>query len=260
MISKWEGPEVLMTRVAKVPPREVIEYPESDGRPMGETPLHFQNLVYVWQCLQDWFARQGRTAFVAGNMYMYYEPGNRYRSVVPDLFVALGISPRQPERRVFKTWEDKSPDLVIEVTSRSTSDEDGEDKFRLYRDTLKVREYFLFDPDAEYLDPPLQGFRLTEGQYAPLDRVEGRLPSEVLALHLEEAEGWLRLYDPVEGVWLPTPPEAVEQAEARALRAERARFEAERALQEEMQRAKTESERLRKEIEELRRRLPPGQA
>ena len=44
----------------------------------------------------------------------------------------------------------------------------------LYRGVLKVREYFLFDPEDGVLQPRLQGFRLWRGQYRPIPAVEGR--------------------------------------------------------------------------------------
>ena len=66
----------------------------------------------------------------------------------------------------------------------------------LYRDVLQVPEYFIFDPTEDYLKPPLQGFRLVDGEYARIEPVAGRLPSDVLGLHLERDGEELRLYDP----------------------------------------------------------------
>ena len=115
--------------------------------------------------------------------------------------------------------------MVIELTSRSTK-EDLEDEFALYRDELKVRE---FDPNAEYLSPRLQGFRLRRSKYLPIAPVPGRLPSTVVNLHLEAHEQALRLYDPAAGRWLPTPTEALAEAAAalQAARAENQRLQIE---------------------------------
>src|SRR5258708_21848389 len=99
------------------------------------------------------------------------------------------------------------------------------------------KEYFMFDPFAEDVNPPLRGYRLTDGEYLPIDAIAGRLPSEVTGLHLERDGTMLRLYDPAAGQWLPTLEEATAQAEA-----ERDQF-------------KAENERLHREIESLRRRL-----
>ena len=47
--------------------------------------------------------------------------------------------------------------------------------------------HLLFDPTEDYLDPPLQGFRLAGELYVPIEPIAGRLPSQVLGLHLELA-------------------------------------------------------------------------
>jgi Uma2 family endonuclease len=231
-------------------------YPDSDGRPMGETPRHVQNLRYLIEPLEVWLADDPQ-AFVAGNMFVYYVRGDRWRHVSPDVFVVRGIPKvTTPERRRYLVWEEgKAPDLVIELTSASTREEDLDDKMALYQDTLRVREYFLFDPHEEYLHPRLQGYRLAEGRYQPIEPVAGRLPSEVLGLHLEGDGPLLRLYDPATGRRLPIPPEEREarlQAEAAQQRAERERQQAETARQQ----AEAEVERLRRELEELRRQRP----
>ena len=50
----------------------------------------------------------------------------------------------------------------MESLSRKTRRKDTTTKPELYA-RLGVKEYFLFDPDREYLDPPLQGYRLRVG-------------------------------------------------------------------------------------------------
>ena len=52
---------------------------------------------------------------------------------------------------------------------------------------MQVAEYFLFDPRGEYLSPALQGYRLIEGQYVPIEPVSGRLPSVELGLAWKNA-------------------------------------------------------------------------
>jgi Uma2 family endonuclease len=215
---------------------------------MGETPQHRDNLAHLIEMLRLWY-RDQEQVYVSGNMFLYYVPGNRRKHVAPDVFVVRGI-PRLPKRRRYLLWQEKKgPDLVIELTSASTEEEDVEKKFALYQDVLKVKEYFLFDPFAEYLEPPLQGYRLRQRRYGRIRPVRGRLPSRVLGLHLERNGDELRLYDPATGKWLPTPQEveeALEEAEAVARQETAAR-----------QQAEAEVERLRREIEDLRRRLPP---
>jgi Uma2 family endonuclease len=219
-----------------------IDYPTSDGQPMAETPLHMRVMWDLIQTLIAWFVSDSMV-YVWGNMFLYYEEGDPRKSVSPDVMVIKGV-PKDKFRDTFKVWEEggKTPNAIIEVTSKGTSENDEVDKFYLYQDVLRVEEYFLFDPRAEYLKPPLKGFRLVKGKYQPIKAVAGRLPSKVLGLHLERNGQELRFYDPQSGVWLPTPAEVRTRAEADRAEAAEARTKAE-----------AEVERLRRELESLRR-------
>ena len=244
------------------PPRPLgadaeIDYPSGDGRPVGETPLHFKNLSIAVQTLERHFEREP-LVYVWGNMFVYYERGNRHKHVSPDVFVALGV-PKDKPREYYLIWEEgHGLDMVIELTSKSTKEEDLEDKMSIYQDEMPVPEYFLFDPKAEYLDPPLQGHRLRDGKYVPIEMVDGRLPSEVLGLHLERDGEWLRFYNRATGRWLPTPEELLfeQKVERERAEAERERAEAERDL------AEAEVAHLRRELADWRRRFgdPSGQS
>jgi Uma2 family endonuclease len=210
---------------------------------MAETPLHRKNLADQIAVLDAWFADNPQV-YVSGNMFVYYVRGDRLKHVAPDVFVVQGV-PKDKPRKTYRIWEEgKSLDAIIELTSQSTREEDEEDKFFLYRDVLKVPEYFLFDPYAEYLVPPLKGYRLIRRKYIPIEPVGGRLPSEVLRLHLEANGPELRLYDPAAGRWLPTPAERIVEAETARQQAETARRQVE-----------AENQRLRRELDALRRRL-----
>jgi Uma2 family endonuclease len=248
-----------------------IDYPDSDGRPVAETPIHRDNLFGMVFQLQRWFA-DDPMVYVSGNMFVYYEQGQPSKTVAPDVFVVIGV-PRDKPRRSYKVWEEDghAPDLVIEVTSRSTKTEDQRDKFALYRDTLLVREYFLFDPYAEYLKPALRGYRLLAGEYEPIDAVVGRLPSEVTGLHLEQTGRELRLWNPTVGSWLPNFADIYAlddrlHAEVAQLQTDSLRFQTEaQHFQTEAQRlaskageAEAENQRLRAELEALKRKRAGG--
>src|SRR5262249_39888885 len=83
--------------------RDDADYPSGDGRPMAETPIHRQNLTDLIATLAARFA-DDPDFYVSGNMFVYYEEGNRYRCLAPDVFVVRGVSKSHP-RRVYKTWE-----------------------------------------------------------------------------------------------------------------------------------------------------------
>jgi Uma2 family endonuclease len=239
-------------------PRTTNDYPTSDGKPMAETDWHRDLMAALIATLQFFYAGQPRV-YVSGNLLLFYERGNRRRHVSPDVFVVRGVG--NHKRPNYLLWEEgRGPEVVIEITSSSTRNEDLNKKYRLYRDTLKVREYFLFDPDGDYLSPSLQGHRLRQGEYRSIRARDGRLPSQVLGLHLERHGRELRLYDPSAAAWLPTPEERAEHAEQQAEQAdERAGQAEQRAEQAEdrAERAEQEAERLRRELEALRRRAQP---
>jgi len=246
--------------------RRQFEYPTSDGKPMAETEFHRKLMTALIETLEAWFARKPKV-HVSGNLLIYYEPGNKRKHVAPDVFVVPGVSKKV--RPYFLTWEEgKNPAFVIELTSASTRREDKKKKFALYRDVLKVTEYFLFDPFGDYLKPRLQGYSLENGEYVTIPLVERRLPSQVTGLHLERAGNELRLYDPQAGRWLPTPQEFTAQETARATQeAARATQEATRAAQEaaradqaerEIARLAEENERQRRLLEKLLREKKNG--
>jgi len=187
---------------------------------MAETDLHRELMIAIIKTLQHWFGSQPMV-YVSGNLLLYYVMGNKRKHVAPDVFVVKGVPKKL--RECYLLWEEgKSPNAVIELTSSSTMKEDTDKKFRLYRDVLKVREYFLFDPKGDYLTPRLQGYALKKADYVPISMKDGRLPSKVLGLHLEQAGSELRLFDPTTGKWLLTPEERIceQQHEIERLRNE----------------------------------------
>jgi Uma2 family endonuclease len=108
----------------------------------------------------------------------------------------------------YLVWEEgRAPNVVIELPSSTTRREDTKKKFKLYQDVLKVREYFLFGPSGDYLNPPMRGYRLVKGEYREIGPQAGRLPSQVLRLHLERDGKILRLWNPQTNSWLPTRAE-----------------------------------------------------
>jgi Uma2 family endonuclease len=190
---------------------------------MAETPLHRDVILDLIAMLKAHFAAEP-DVYVSGNMMMYYVEENPEKSISPDVFVTRGI-PKLPERDIYQIWrEGKGPDVVIEVTSRRTALIDQRRKFDLYRDVLKVREYFLFDPRERTLaGAPIAGFRLVQSEYQFIPKAWGRLVIEVLGLHLESSGEQLRLYDPGRDAYLPTPAEiraALEREAAQRLVAE----------------------------------------
>jgi len=235
--------------------------PESDGKPMAETDLHRDQMVYLLDALKEYFQDDSQV-YVTGNIFLYYRDEAHVRqSVSPDIFVVRGVP--KHERRIYNLDKElQAPQLVIELTSATTKVEDLVTKRFIYK-SLGVREYFLFDPYCETMQPALAGYRLQNGDYSPM--LGTRMHSEELQLDLVVEDGFLRLYDQKTGDRLPTREELQAarrkaQAEAQAVRkmaarAAKAQQAAEaKAAQESAARRAAEEElaRLREEVAKQR--------
>ena len=188
-------------------------YPDSDGRPMGETDFHSIALRFLCDALQDFFA--GLDVYIAMNLLMYYKQGEPEGHRDPDILVAKGVGTHK--RRSFRFWEEKhKPCVLFEIASRKTRKEDLGAKRTLYQ-RLGIAEYFVFDPEGKYLDPVLQGFRLRKGVYVPMKAdAAGSLVSRRLGLRLLPEDEMLRLVDFKTGTPVPTRQERAEQEKQRA--------------------------------------------
>ena len=132
----------------------------------------------------------------------------------PDAFLVKEALRR--DRKIWVAWEEDNrlPDLILELLSPSTADDDYGVKKGIYQDVFKTSEYFLYTPQSEAID----GFRLLDNSYQPIVRSpERRLWSRELEVEIgiwngqyEDVTGpWLRLFHP-DGRLVPTKEERVE--------------------------------------------------
>ncbi len=211
-----------------IPDFPTLDLPEEDGVPLESNWHRLQiNLLddivaYRWRERSDFFA--------GGNMFIYFslqQARNRdYRG--PDFFVVKDIDGSYP-RQKWVVWEENGryPDVIIELMSPSTAQEDLGSKKELYERTFHTSDYFCYDPDTQ----KLQGWRLGERGYELLTPNEqGRLWSSQLEAWIGTWEGtyhqeqaiWLRLFE-ADGLLSPTEAEA-ERQRAEAAEAEIARL------------------------------------
>ena len=209
-----------------------IDYPESDGKPMGETDVHRDWIIRLIDILKYRYLDQ--QVYVSGDLLVYYEAGNTRKFVVPDVFVVTDSDPGR--RRIYKCWEEpKPPQFVIEVTSRASKRADSIKKPRTYA-AIGVREYFVYDPTQDYLDPALRGFRLQEGgTYAPIE---------------PDADGWLWSLEL--DLKCRLNGKDIVLADGRTGQPLLSRWEGERQARESEQRAREEEQRAREEERRLR--------
>jgi Uma2 family endonuclease len=198
------------------------DLPSDDGEPM-ETWRHRLQMDLLINALLPWAHARG-DCFVGGNMFLYFSEeqlrGKDFRG--PDVFVALGVSPR--ERKSWVIWQEgKAPDVIIELVSKTSHRVDKVEKKQIYQDRLRVAEYFWFDPWAP---EDFAGFSLVDGHYQPISPTgPGRIPSPRLNLTLGWWDGnfrwvetrWLRWWD-ADGNLLLTHDE-IAQANADAAQA-----------------------------------------
>src|SRR5215213_5447878 len=91
-----------MSATTDVPVRHRVEYPESDGKPLGETDAHRREILAIIAMLEQFFVEHANV-YISGNLMFYYEQGNPSAVVSPDVFVVKGVP--KGLRRTYRLWE-----------------------------------------------------------------------------------------------------------------------------------------------------------
>lgn len=196
-------------RLPKTNGKQEIFYPETDGKPMGETAFHVDLILTLFQTLKTYFNRRDDVVVIADMMF-YYEEGNPRKVIAPDVMVVKGV--KNYQRRVFKLWEENAPEVVFEISSRGTWKEDLQKKYFLY-ESFGVREYYVFDPEYDYLkDEPLVAYHLKDGEFKEVKVRRGRVFSPALGLEIVDTGETLRLFNPETKSFLPTMEELANEA------------------------------------------------
>jgi Uma2 family endonuclease len=204
-------PQVALPKVTLV---------ETDGVPL-ESHWHVLQISLMIELLAHRF-RDRTDYYAGGNMFIYFSEDQArnqdYRG--PDFFYVDGVS-RHPMRPYWAVWQEggRYPDVIIELLSPTTAQEDRTTKKALYERTFKTYEYFCYDPDTQHL----QGWRLGKrGRYRVIrTNRHGWLWVEELELWLGPWTGayrgyeavWLQFYDATSQL-VPTDAEAAAAAEA----------------------------------------------
>jgi Uma2 family endonuclease len=228
------------------PPTDLIF---DDGVPM-ESNRHRIAMNVLIRSLQQGFADRN-DFFVGGNMFIYYsaeQVRNRdYRG--PDFFAVLDVDGTIP-RQGWVVWEENGryPDVILELQSPSTANDDTGIKKDIYERVFRTPDYFVFAP----FDPnSLRGWHLDNNQrYQPLvPNEQGWLWSQSLGFWVGTWEGtidretatWVRFYDECGNLVLLPEEAAQQQAEQERQQTEAAQQQAEQ----ERQRAERLAARLR---------------
>lgn len=149
---------------------------------MAETYIHLYAILTTLEVLKQYLSGQQGT--VLANQFMYYSQGLPRMRVAPDVMVIFNVEPGGRDN--YKIWEEKEvPQVIFEMTSPGTKNQDQEFKKTLY-EQLGVKEYWLFDPKGEWIPEQLKGYRLRNTVYEVIE--DNR--SEPLQLQLK-VEGQL---------------------------------------------------------------------
>ena len=172
---------------------EEIFYPAELDDEMGETAFHFKLIFLLYGFLESFYASK-KDVTVAANMMVYYDKGNPKKWLAPDIFVCLGAENKL--RRTYKTWEEKIfPQIVFEIASDGTFENDLGGK-RLEYARLGVEEYYLLDPEREYLPSPLMAFRRENGRLVSMNAENNRVHSPLMNLEIVDTGKSFRLFNP----------------------------------------------------------------
>jgi len=148
----------------------------------------------------------GHRACIGSEQFVYWDADDPSRCVAPDAFVRLGTPDEEFDS--WKTWERGTPELCVEIASRSDRpDTDWEDELARYRQ-LGVLELVRFDPPTGALrvwdrrgDELVE--RVIQGASSPCTVVGA---TWVVVPH--DGKAALRLADPAGTELVPTPEEA----------------------------------------------------
>lgn len=191
-IALAESTKTSLTLPRKKIGEEVIYYPETDGKPMGETDLHIILITELFNTLKTHFHNSPETKVIADMMF-YYEKNNPRKCISPDVMLIKGVGNHL--RRVYRLWDEKAPDVVFEISSRETWRDDLQKKYSIY-EKMGVKEYYVFDPEYKYLAEPLLAHHLKDNLFKPIKVKRGRVFSPSLNLEIVDTGVGLRLFNP----------------------------------------------------------------
>jgi Uma2 family endonuclease len=137
--------------VTLIPPavRGPIVYPDSDGLPMSDNTKQGRWIICIYDNLDAQFAADPNV-FVAQNHLWYPVEGDPGIRIGPDVYVVFGRP--KGDRGSYRQWEEENvpPTVVFEILSPGNTVAEMDQKYLFY-EKHGVEEYYLYDPDSNYL-------------------------------------------------------------------------------------------------------------
>lgn len=127
----------------------VIEYPDSDGKPMSDNTKQFRWIQTIEGNLEALF-REDEQVFVAGDNLWYPVEGFPEIRYAPDVSVVFGRP--KGHRGSYQQWEEGNVSLtvVFEILSPSNTVMEMDSKYDFYEE-YGAEEYYIYDPDSNRL-------------------------------------------------------------------------------------------------------------
>ena len=174
--------------VSQISKPEII-YPDSDGKPMADNTKQFELIVEIKKGLDLLYINEPNV-FIAGDLFWYPVQGQSKIVTAPDVMVVFGRP--KGDRGSYKQWEEDNiaPQVVFEILSPS-NDRIEMSKKLLFFDRHQVEEYYLYDPETNFLDIWI---RTSEG-LEPIAQSDNWI-SPLLEVRFETSTGRLQLYKP----------------------------------------------------------------
>lgn len=129
---------------ATLPAAAAVEYPDTDGEPMGDNSHQIDLIITLYQALTDHFAGRPDVA-VHSNLIWYPVEGRPDVRRAPDVMVAFGRPAGR--RRSYKQWEEDGvpPQVVFEVVTPGKRPDELMRAFHFAR-RHGAEEFYLIDP------------------------------------------------------------------------------------------------------------------
>jgi len=174
--------------VSQISKPEII-YPDSDGKPMADNTKQFELIVEIKKGLDLLYINEPNV-FIAGDLFWYPVQGQSKIVTAPDVMVVFGRP--KGDRGSYKQWEEANiaPQVVFEILSPSNDRLEMSRKL-LFFERHKVEEYYLYDPETNFLDIWI---RTSEG-LEPIAQSDG-WTSPRLGVRFDISTGRLQLYKP----------------------------------------------------------------
>ena len=166
-----------------------IIYPDSDGKPMADNTIQFELIVEIKKGLDLLYINEPNV-FIAGDLFWYPVQGQSKIVTAPDVMAVFGRP--KGDRGSYRQWEEDNiaPQVVFEILSPS-NDRIEMSKKLLFFDRHQVEEYYLYDPETNFLDIWI---RTSEG-LEPIAQSDNWI-SPRLEVRFDTSTGRLQLYKP----------------------------------------------------------------